>query len=71
MEPLSPVYTADLFPPLHQELLALLRGLTPADWERPTVAGSWRVRDVASEKVSIAGDARLAAPLLSTRSVMV
>jgi uncharacterized protein (TIGR03083 family) len=27
-------------------LVALLRSLPPAAWERPTVAGAWRVRDV-------------------------
>ena len=48
MEPLSFLYTAGLFPPLHHELIDLLRGLSPADWERPTVAGRWRVRDVAA-----------------------
>jgi hypothetical protein len=37
MEPLAPVYTAGLFPPLHGELIVLLRGLDAADWERPTV----------------------------------
>lgn len=37
MELLTPIYTAELFSPLHQELLALLPGLAPADWERPTV----------------------------------
>ncbi len=34
--------------PLHAELMKLLRGLAPEDWERPTVAGNWRVRDVAA-----------------------
>jgi hypothetical protein len=58
MEPVTPIYTAELFSPLHQELLALLRGLAPVDWERPI-------------RVRIEGDAALAAPLLSTRSVMV
>ncbi|HVE79939.1 MAG TPA: maleylpyruvate isomerase N-terminal domain-containing protein [Gemmatimonadaceae bacterium] len=43
-----PVYTAGLLAPLHAELMALLRALAPADWERPTVAGRWRVRDVAA-----------------------
>lgn len=69
LEPLTPVYTADLFPPLHQELLALLRGLAPADWERPTVAGSWRLRDVAAHlldvdlrKLSIQRDGHLVPP---------
>ena len=47
LRPLAPLDTAALFPRLHVELLALLRALEPADWERPTVAGAWRVRDVA------------------------
>jgi hypothetical protein len=37
-----------LFPALHGELVRLLSGLSAADWERPTVAGTWRVRDVAA-----------------------
>jgi uncharacterized protein (TIGR03083 family) len=48
MEPLTPLYTSDLFPALQDELIRLLRGLSPEDWERPTVAGAWRVRDVAA-----------------------
>lgn len=48
LAPLTALDTAPLFPELHAELLALLRALDPADWERPTVAGSWRVRDVAA-----------------------
>jgi uncharacterized protein (TIGR03083 family) len=48
MEPLTPLYTADLFAGLNDELISLLRGLSPEDWERPTVAGAWRVRDVAA-----------------------
>ena len=47
LKPLAPRYVADLFAPLHRELIALLPGLTPEQWERPTVAGAWRVRDVA------------------------
>lgn len=39
--------TAPLFPALHAELLRLLRALDTHDWERPTVAGRWRIRDVA------------------------
>src|SRR5262245_50701346 len=46
MEPVQRVLTAHLFHGLHRELMLLLRGLAPADWERPTRAGSWRVRDV-------------------------
>ena len=69
MEPLSPLYTADLFPPLHDALIDLLCGLAPADWERPTVAGNWRVRDVAAHlldvdlrKLSVNRDGFLAPP---------
>ena len=46
--PLPTLDTAALFPDLHAELIALLRALEPADWQRPTVAGAWRVRDVAA-----------------------
>jgi len=48
MQPLAPCYTADLFGPLSKQLVAVLRELTPAEWERPTLAGRWRVRDVAA-----------------------
>ena len=56
LEPLSPIYTAALFAPLHRELLSLLDGLGPADWTRPTVAGAWRVREVAAHLLD--GDLR-------------
>jgi uncharacterized protein (TIGR03083 family) len=46
--PCGPIFVADRFAGLGEELLALLRGLAPADWERPTVARLWRVRDVAA-----------------------
>jgi uncharacterized protein (TIGR03083 family) len=54
--PLGPYYVADLFRPLLGELIALLRGLHADDWQRPTVAGSWRVRDVAAHLLD--GDIR-------------
>ncbi len=41
MEPAGPIETAHLFAPLHAELVRLLRGLRPEDWERPTVAGRY------------------------------
>ncbi|HEY0157431.1 MAG TPA: maleylpyruvate isomerase N-terminal domain-containing protein [Thermoanaerobaculia bacterium] len=47
MRKVEPVLVAHLFAPLHAELLALLRGLTPAEWNAPTVAGAWTVKDVA------------------------
>jgi uncharacterized protein (TIGR03083 family) len=56
MEPMSPLYTPDLFPPLYVELEALLRGLAPEDWRRPTLAGAWQVRDVVAHLLD--GDLR-------------
>lgn len=48
LQPHAPIHTAHLVAPLHRELMTLLRGLSPDDWLRPTVAGDWRVRDVAA-----------------------
>lgn len=45
---LETIDTRPLFAPLHEELLELLRSLSPDDWARPTVAGAWQVRDVAA-----------------------
>ena len=38
----------DRFAPLHAELITLLRGLEPADWDRPTACTLWSVRDIAA-----------------------
>ena len=48
MQPVGPILVVDLFPELHGELLALLRGLSPEDWEKPTAAVPWTVRDMAA-----------------------
>jgi hypothetical protein len=48
LQPLPELDTAFLFMPLRDELIALLRSLAPGDWDAPTVAGAWRVRDVVS-----------------------
>ena len=53
LEPVAPLHTAHLFAPLHRELMALLRGLSPDDWLRPTVAGAWRVRDVEAHLLEV------------------
>lgn len=53
MEPLTPIYTAELFPLLHAELIGLLRSLRENDWALPTVAGSWRVRDIVGHLLDI------------------
>lgn len=43
----SPVLVNPLFPELLQHLLETLRGLSPADWLKPTACAGWRVREVA------------------------
>ncbi|MDP3719429.1 MAG: maleylpyruvate isomerase family mycothiol-dependent enzyme [Acidobacteriota bacterium] len=48
MTPLTSCDTAPLFRPLSRQLVGLLRALPADDWLRPTVAGAWRVRDVAA-----------------------
>ncbi|HKC25475.1 MAG TPA: maleylpyruvate isomerase N-terminal domain-containing protein, partial [Thermoanaerobaculia bacterium] len=69
LKPLPPVHTMELFAPLHAELMSLLEGLTPEDWERPTLARAWRVKDVAAHlldtqlrKLSAQRDGHLLAP---------
>ena len=46
LESLRPVDTRGMFRPVSGSLVALLRSLPPDDWLQPTVAGTWRVRDV-------------------------
>jgi uncharacterized protein (TIGR03083 family) len=48
VEELKPIYVAGLIRPLFDELTTLLRSIQPDGWDRPTVAGHWRVRDVAA-----------------------
>jgi uncharacterized protein (TIGR03083 family) len=50
---LPPTDTRGLFRPVSSELVALLRGLPAADWQRPTVAGTWRVREVVAHLVDV------------------
>jgi uncharacterized protein (TIGR03083 family) len=42
------------FRPLAAEIVRLLRALDAADWQRPTMAGSWRVRDIAAHLLDTA-----------------
>jgi uncharacterized protein (TIGR03083 family) len=51
LEPVAPIDTRPLFKPVSLELVALLRSLPDDDWLRPTVAGTWRVRDVVAHLV--------------------
>jgi uncharacterized protein (TIGR03083 family) len=46
--PLAVVDTRPLFRPLCADIVTLFRALTDDDWGCPTVAGTWRVRDVAA-----------------------
>src|SRR4051812_24709442 len=43
-----PVPTLHLFPLLDKELIGLLRSLSAAEWQRPTIAKLWTVKDIAS-----------------------
>jgi uncharacterized protein (TIGR03083 family) len=43
-----PIVTLPLFPELDRLLLELLRSLSPADWQRPTLARGWTVKDIAA-----------------------
>ena len=46
LRPLEPLLLVDRLGPLHAELIALLRGLGPDDWQRPTTCALWSVRDI-------------------------
>lgn len=46
LQPLVPIDTRAMFRPVSDSLVSLLRELPLADWDRPTIAGSWLVRDI-------------------------
>lgn len=48
LHPMEPTLVHDLFPPLHAELIALLRGLRADDWNRSTLCARWSVHDIAA-----------------------
>ena len=52
--PLPITDTRHAFRPLSAEIVQLLRTLDPADWQRPTMAGAWRVRDVVAHLLDTA-----------------
>lgn len=54
LTPLEPTDTRPLFRPVASELVTLLRGLPPDAWDRPTVAGEWKVRDIVAHLVDVA-----------------
>jgi uncharacterized protein (TIGR03083 family) len=50
---LPPTDTRRYFRPVSRELVTLLRELPAEAWQRPTVAGTWRVRDVVAHLVDV------------------
>ena len=66
---LGPIHSAHLLRRVDDHLLELLASLTPAEWDLPTIAGSWTVRDVAAHlldtplrKLSLVRDACFVEP---------
>jgi uncharacterized protein (TIGR03083 family) len=51
LQPIQIIDTRSLFRPVSIELVNVLRTLPDHAWELPTVAGTWRVRDVAAHLV--------------------
>jgi uncharacterized protein (TIGR03083 family) len=45
--PLAPVETLHLFPGERDALLALLKDLSPEEWDAPTICPGWSVKDIA------------------------
>ena len=62
LRPPEPLMLVDRFAPLHRELIALLRGLAPSDWDRPTACALWSVGDIAAHLLDDLR--RLSAPVL-------
>jgi uncharacterized protein (TIGR03083 family) len=54
LRPLPPILTADRFPALGRDLIALLRSLSDEQWDLPTVAPRWTVRDIAAHLLDTA-----------------
>jgi uncharacterized protein (TIGR03083 family) len=50
---LPPTDTRSFFRPITLEFATILRSLPTDAWERPTIAGSWRVRDVVAHLVDV------------------
>ena len=53
LTPPPPVDTRAFFRPVSSSLVALLRDLPPADFERPTIAGTWVVRDIVAHLTDV------------------
>jgi len=53
LTPLPPTDTRRLFRPVSSDLVTLLRGLPADAWIRPTMAGTWVVRDIVAHLVDL------------------
>jgi hypothetical protein len=53
LAPLPITDTRHLFRPVSSQLVPLLRQLSRDEWQRPTIAGSWVVRDVVAHLVDL------------------
>lgn len=47
-QPLIPIDVVHLLPALDKKLMDLLKSLTPEEWQKPTIAKLWTVKDVAA-----------------------
>lgn len=57
LKPVSdPIPVLELFGGLHEHLIELLRSLSPAEWQRPTVCSQWSVKDIVAHLLD--GDLR-------------
>jgi uncharacterized protein (TIGR03083 family) len=48
MKPVEPIFVAELFAELNDELVPFLKSLSDDDWNKATTAGFWTVKDVAA-----------------------
>jgi uncharacterized protein (TIGR03083 family) len=53
LQPPTQIDTRSMFRPVSSGLVTLLRGLPPAGWEQPTVAGAWLVRDIVAHLLDV------------------
>lgn len=47
-QPVPPLNAVPLFPKIEAHLIEVLRSLSEADWQRPTICPGWTVKDVAA-----------------------
>src|SRR5690606_6236205 len=45
------IHSLPLFPDLDRSLIGLLRGLSPEQWHKKTIASKWTVKDIASHLI--------------------